>query len=136
MFDQKRYKLAAMKILALLILAIPTLWELYDDRNGETQREKKWDVVKRIILMLLCSYGAAALIDSSWITFFKSLALSFAIFFGWFDYLINLILGRKPWYSYLSKSPIDQKFISMNWRVRMGLRIVVFVTSIIIWIWN
>lgn len=122
--------------LALLILSLPTIWELWSERKGEDPKQKGRSMSVRALLMIVCSVIAAWIIGLNWLTFLKSLFLSFAIFFGFFDYAINLILGRKPWHSYLSKSPIDQKWSKVHWRWRMAIRGVVFVTAITIFLWK
>lgn len=124
-------------LLTILILCIPTVSEIIDDRNGETSEQKKKDVFVRAMLMMVSAGVATAIVQTSlnlWplvITYFKCWFLSFAIFFLFFDYLINLILGRKPWYSYLSKSPLDKLWSGWDWMFRMGIRIAVFIAALL-----
>lgn len=138
-----------MILLAILILSFPMDFELYRERKGEDPKTKGRSMSVRAMLMIICAGVATGIITPKiypwvtsvhlWpltITYLKCLFLSFAIFFLFFDYAINLILGRKPWYSYLSKSPLDKLWSKWDWRVRMAIRITVFTTSLIIFLWN
>lgn len=129
--------------LALLILTFPTDFELYRERNGEDPKKKGRSMTVRALLMSVCALGAAWILGLTWLVYFKCLLLSFAIFFLFFDYAVILILVHRgivelpkgeKWYTYLSKSPLDKLFAKVNWKVRMGIRVIVFITAIIIWI--
>lgn len=137
-----------MILLSILILSMPTIVELIDDRNGETPEQKKKDVRVRALLMIVCAGVVTAIVHPNvypWVTslhlwpltltYLKCLFLSFAIFFMFFDYAINLILGRKPWFSYLSESPIDRLWSKVNWRWRLAIKGVVFGIALI-WFLN
>lgn len=133
--------------LCCFILSVPTIWELWDDRKGETLQQKKWDVWKRALWMLIASSLVAFIrLDGSshptingalhyYLDVVTAYALSVAIFLLVFDYSINLILGRKPWYSYLSKSPLDKLWSGWNWKVRMVVRVAVFVGAMVWFYW-
>lgn len=141
-----------MILLSILILTFPTDWELFKERKGEDPKKKGQSMTVRGLLMIVCSVVSVILMHIHFsitdgvvdiglhihtlfsgllLMFIKCLFLSFAIFFGFFDYAINLILGRKPWYSYLSKSPIDKVWSKVNWRWRMAIRGVVFLVALV-----
>lgn len=138
-----------MILLIFLILSLPTAWELYDDRIGETLKQKKLDVLWRCL-----SFSSSAIV-SGWIIYgfhqtpfvyyLKAVVMSFAIFFLVFDYAIIIILVRRKivelpkgqkWYSYLSKSPLDKLWSGWDWKWRMAVRGAVFTISLIIYLWN
>lgn len=139
--------------LAFVILSIPTIYELWEDRHGETPDQKKKDVYKRVFLMSLASVIVGIIYAIAYATeinegikvyliyTLKAMLLTFAIFFMFFDYVVILILVHrgivelpkgKKWFSYLSKSPLDSVWSKWDWRLRMLIRGVVFVASIIV----
>lgn len=132
-------------VIAFFVLSIPTDWELWSERKGEDPKKKGRSMTVRALLMMICAAVATGIITPKiypWVTsvhlwpltltYLKCLFLSFAIFFVVFDYAINLILGRKPWFSYLSNSPMDRLFSKVNWKVRMGVRVIVFTGALIV----
>lgn len=124
-------------LICFSILSNPTAYELYVERKGEAMKSKRWSIFVRCAIIVVSVWVAAVFKNDDLLTdLLKSAALAFGIFFLVFDYAINLILGRKPWFSYLSKSPIDKKFSKVNWKVRMGVRIVIFVSSLTWFLWN
>lgn len=122
----------SLTLFSLGVLAIPTIYELWNEKKGEAMKSKKWSMFVRVVIAIGSVWVAAVFKnDTLWLDVLKSAALSFGIFFGWFDYLINLILGRKPWYSYLSKSPLDRLWNGWNWRLRMAIRVAVFAGALV-----
>jgi hypothetical protein len=80
----------------LLILLIPTIWEVIDDRKGDSN--KGFDVFMRVVL----GVAVALFFPNLYTAFFLSMALHFFLF----DYAINIVLGRRPWFSYLGKKGV------------------------------
>lgn len=129
-------------ILAFIILIIPTALELYNDRNGDT--DKSFDVVLRVLLMLGAAAGCLALHFSFWL----SLNLSVAIFFAFFDYIIAYILIKNGtlepprgvkyhWYSYTAKDGIVDNFkfwrkMKPGWK--LTIRLAYFTASLLIFL--
>src|SRR5688572_27572531 len=105
-------------ILSILFLALaaPLIWELWNDRKGEPKSDKREDVQTRIwlafmgtlVIGLYLRYIEREKLD--YMTFILSgSALSLSIHFLLFDYLINIILKKPDWFSYLGKtSAVDQ----------------------------
>lgn len=120
-----------MILLSILILTFPMDFELYRERKGEAPAHKRKSTKIRALLMIVCALIAAWIRGLTWLMYLKCLLLSFAIFFLVFDYAINLILGRKPWYSYLSDSPLDRLASKVDWRIRMAVRTIIFTASLI-----
>jgi hypothetical protein len=82
----------------ILILLIPVTWEVIDDRKGDSN--KGFDVFMRVSLGILCA-------TSRWFPNpYTAFILSMALHFFLFDYAINLVLGRQPWFSYLGKTGV------------------------------
>lgn len=131
----------ALVICLFLILTIPTDYELIKERKGEAMSHKKRSATVRALLMILAAAVVTAikvvirypLPTIIWLTYLKSLFLSFAIFFMFFDYSYNIMFhGKtKQWFNYLSKSPLDKLFGKVNWKVRMAIRVAVFVGALI-----
>lgn len=114
-------------------LLLPTLWEWWNDRKGDFNKTE--DVYYRGALMLavgvfpwLCGVNYLAAVNGS-----------LALFFLLFDYGINFILGRKPWFEYLSKSKVDKVvdeiMNAINWRGVMAIRIIYFGVAVFLYVW-
>jgi hypothetical protein len=133
-------------ITAILMLMVPTGWELANDANGD--KNKTRDVFVRVILMTL-----AGVLNFFWVTgkaVFDSIILSMGINFMVFDYAIAYWLIRQKakggpgieppkgttyhWFSYLSGSPFDSLWRNWNPWVRFTIRVVVLLTAIAIYI--
>ena len=118
------------EVLAMVLLLIPTAWELWDDRDKDVN--KALDVFVRCILVLA---GAVY----PWYIghgYQASIFLSGAIFFLFFDYLIHIImLRRRDWFSFLgTTSKIDRIKIWVKagaWG-RFAIRVTVF-TTVVVW---
>lgn len=125
-----------MILLSILILSLPTLYEIHNEKKGEPLKMKWLSMLVRVVIAAGSVWVAAVFKnDNLLLDLIKCGLLAFAIFFLFFDYAINLILGRKPWYSYLGKSPLDKLWSSWDWRWRMAIRGVVFCIALI-WFLN
>lgn len=127
-----------------LLLFIPLIWEIYNDRNGDAHQtrgffkrwnlsSKKVDVIGRIILALLLSFLNYII---NRVAIGKSIFLCGAIHFLFFDYIIAYILIQKRiikghWYSYMGSKGIDNfhtwKQISPN--IRFLIRLIIFIIA-------
>lgn len=124
-----------LSLVLFLILSIPTIYEIWNEKKGEPLKMKWLSMFVRVVIAIGSTWVAAVFKnDNLLLDLIKCGIMAFAIFFLTFDYVINIILGRKPWFSYLSKSPLDKLFGKVNWKVRMAIRLIVFITAIIIWI--
>ena len=121
------------EIIALILLTVPTVWELWDDRNGDFN--KKIDVWIRGALIVVFSMFAFLI---SLRNIVGCMALSAGIHFMFFDYGIAYILGHvKDWFSYLGeKGFVDNISFwkGMKPKYRFVVRLVVFVFSIMLYL--
>lgn len=127
-----------LSISLFLILSNPTAYELYVERKGEAMKSKRWSMFVRVVISLGSVWVAAVFKNELlWLDVLKSAALAFGIFFGFFDYLYNIIFHKRTrvWYEYLSKSPIDKVMGKVNWRWRMAVRAAVFVGAMVWFYW-
>lgn len=92
--------------LAIVLCLLPTIWEVWNDRNGETKKDKIRDVIVSVVL-----YAVVALVN--WKTFdvhpLKSLALTFGFRILVFDYAVQWLLIRHGvihghWFYYRGKT--------------------------------
>lgn len=129
------------KALVVLMLLIPTLWELYEDRKGDFNKTR--DVVVRYALAIL-----VGIIHFFWVTgkpVFDTVFLSMGINFLIFDYAIAYILIKSGkieaprgisyhWFFYLSHSPFDSLWYKWHPWVRFAVRVAVFGAALAIYI--
>ena len=131
-----------MTLLAIIILVLPTAWELFNDRAGDLNKAE--DVFVRAGLML----GAAAGCYMLGFNFWLSLNLTVAIYFAFFDYIISYILikngtlepprgVRYHWYSYTAKAGLVDNFkfwrnMKPGWK--LTIRLAYFAASLLIFL--
>ena len=123
-----------MELLFLILLCIPLIWELVDDKKGDIHPNNDWLI--RGGLMLLSSAIASYFTHRG---FVQSLFLSFAIFSLFFPYLYNIFNKKKPWYNYLSKTAILDKWeywSGIPWFARMFILLIVFGTAFTVYFWK
>lgn len=109
----------------LLLLLIPTAWEVIDDRKGDSN--KGFDVFMRVLLGIL----VARWFPNLYTAFFLSMALHFMLF----DYAINIVLKRQPWFAYLGKKGVVDQipfWRNLNPWVRFGIRVIVLIAAVIL----
>lgn len=123
-----------MEAIAALICVGPTVWEIINDRKGETKKDKVKDLLIAVIL-----YAGVALLNWKLIHIhpLKSIALMLAFRMLAFDYIIQWILIRRgiisgSWFSYTGKTARWDRWIAKvhPW-VRMVIRLVLFLSSTI-----
>lgn len=122
------------KVILLLVTSVPTLYEVYADRFGETRKGKRKDTLWLLI-------AAACLIGLSWWLFDFHPLWTGLLILVWrictFDYLVNLFLKR---YSEGHKdinvftftgntAYFDKLTAKVHWVLRLILRTAVFLAS-------
>jgi hypothetical protein len=80
-----------LEIFCILVLMIPMIWELWDDRNGD-DHVKNDDWILRGLLMAVCA--VFVFIINPLHNFFQGILLSIGIFAFAFPWLINYILFK------------------------------------------
>lgn len=121
-------------MITVVLCLLPTLWEIWNDRDGETKKDKTRDLLVSIVL-----YSVIALVNwkLSVTPVFKSLALSF----GWrllvFDYAIAYVLIRRgvivgKWWNYRGKTARWDRLISKaNPWILLVVRALVFLSALL-----
>lgn len=133
-------------MISILLLSLPLIWELWNDRNGDSHisrgfiklPSKKVDVIVRVILAFLVSLINYILYDKEII---KSISLSGAIHFLCFDYLIAYILIKRKiikgkWWSYMGSKGMDNIKLWKNIKpqYKFLIRLTIFVTILIFYL--
>jgi hypothetical protein len=136
--------------LAIIPLFLPLVYELIQDRNGESKRDKRQDWGARLMLVTIGAMG------NMWILrehvnyegwnfmrgLYSAMFLSFAIHLMLFDYLIVIILKKngvirpdaKP-FSYLGKTANYPKlWVKIGPWGRFSIRLLTLITAIIIYL--
>lgn len=117
----------------VFILAIPWIIEAYLDRHGETKEGKRKDT--------LASLGVALVLVVAGYYFLGSEPLKvLALLLGWrvliFDYLVTYLLIKNDvivgkWWDYCGKTAKwDQVVCKVNWKVRLSIRVLLFVAAL------
>lgn len=138
-----------MEITGIALLSAPLLWELDNDKNGDshlvgigfgwTIESKTLDIVFRCGIALLVSWVNWFIGNNG---FIQSLIMSGAIHFLLFDYIIVIILSKRQiitssakWYDYLGSKGMDTKewWASKHWTIRMAIKIAVFIIACVIY---
>lgn len=121
-----------LELIAFFALAVPTAWELIDDRVMD--HNKKMDVLTRGLLMMSVSILAWYLTGRHVLA---ALALTIGIHFLIFDYAVAYLLGVKEWFSFLgTTSDIDRLkwWRSMSPWKRFWLRFIFFTVSVVMYL--
>lgn len=125
-------------ILSFILLSVPTVWELYNDRNGDFN--KKADVLFRVLLIINAGLIVWGLFNRN---AFLSMNLSFAIHWLLFDYLIVIILNRNVyekkvhWFTHLGTSSAIDKlsfWVKLGPWGRFGVRVGYFVIALVLFL--
>jgi hypothetical protein len=121
-----------LEIIAVFALAVPTAWELIDDRVAD--HNKKMDVLTRGLLMMSVSILAWYLTGRHVLA---ALALTIGIHFLIFDYAVSYLLGVKEWFSYLGTTSWTDRLSwwrKMSAWQRFWLRFIFFSVSLIMYL--
>ena len=127
-------------LIAAIFCIFPTLWELYDDRNGETVKGKRRD-------FYLVSIGSIGIAVVNLILFDIRVTCSLLLILGIrmliFDYIINILLFTNgvsqsgKWFEYVGKTA---KFDQRDFWLRIGrwgrfsVRVLAFALSLLYFI--
>lgn len=123
-----------IEILGLIFLFSPVTWELVDDKKGDKHPNFDWTI--RGAIMLVSSVIASIITHRN---FPSSFFLSFGIFTFFFPYLYNIFNKKKPWYDYLSKTAIPDKWKLWSgspWYARMFILLIILGAAITVYFWN
>lgn len=122
-----------MKLILAFVLLLPTLFEAWTDRHGESKEGKTSDALWLGFVALLLSVGL-------WLLLSVQPLKTIALLLGWrllvFDYLTHALLIRNDvivgsWYNYTGKTSKWDKIISkVNWKVRLAVRTILFALSL------
>ena len=100
------------EILAISLLLIPTIWELWDDRKGDSNHS--FDIFVRIGWVVLSAIYPWYIGHSYWASIF----MAGGIFTIAFDYLENILnLRRRDWFSFLGTTA---KMDENKWWLKIG----------------
>lgn len=127
--------------ISLLALTIPYLWEIVNDRNGESYKEKVKDIIIRIFLAVLASLVGWYFIGANPI---KGVFLSLAFHWLLFDYTITTVLikrgvieTKESAFSYVGKTSAMDKnkfWVKLGGWGRFIVRLIVFGVATIIYL--
>ena len=124
-----------LEIFCILLLILPTVWELINDRKGDAHPNNDW--MYRGLLMLLAS-GAVAIIHPEK-NFIQCFLLSFGVFAFFFTYLVNIVhlcygvTEDRKWWNHLSKNAFPdniQMWADTPWYGRMFILAVILLVGI------
>lgn len=119
----------ALEIIAFLVLLLPIVWEVRDDRHGDPDKTK--DVIIRATMMVTIGL-LAALLRGDYKHPFDEMFMSFALFFLLFDYAMAVVL-KKP-LGYLGTTSKMDRFklwVKIGPMGRFAVRLAVFAGALI-----
>lgn len=117
----------------IFLFALPSVYEAWTDREGETRSQKVKDALILIAVGLLMTVLA-------WLFLHVQILKSIALLLAWrlliFDYLVSYLLIRNGvivghWFSYNGKTAWFDRLVSrVNPVVRLAVRVIVFLAAI------
>lgn len=134
-----------LDIIGIFILSIPLLWEINNDKNGDAHisrgflswTSKKVDVLARLALAFA---GGAINTILNDINIYKSVFISGAIHFFFFDYIIAYILIKKGiiighWFSYTGSKGMDNTKLwkDLSPTRKFILKLIILIIAIIVY---
>lgn len=117
---------------------LPTVWEVYNDRNGESKRGKVKDALIVAVIWIVISGGFLWLLGTPIVS---SIVLLIGIRVMFFDYAVQYVLIKRHiitghWFSYTGKTARWDKMIAkINPWLRFAIRVVVFAGAVAFWIY-
>jgi hypothetical protein len=126
-----------MTALSILLLALPLLYHLHNDRNGERKDEKAGDIILVSALALIAAVVGYYISGKPII---DGLLLAWGIHFAVFDYAIVYILKKRgvietkeSWYEYLGSSYTDDVLRQFTPWQRLIMKAVVLGVAVVIY---
>lgn len=122
------------EIIAVLLLCVPLIWELIDDKKGDIHPNNDWII--RGGLMLIASGLTLLFVDRG---FFQALSFSFGIFSLFFPYLYNIFNKKKPWWNYLNNTAFPDNWEIWRltpWPARIFILAIVFGIGLSLYFWE
>jgi hypothetical protein len=123
----------------IFITLLPTLFEVWQDRNGETSKDKVKDALWLVVGSLTIAWVSHYFGQNMMAVLMLIVVWRIAVF----DYLVTYVLYKrrviespeaKKWWSYTGKtSKIDQLLSKIDWRWRLGVRIVFLILSVYVY---
>lgn len=140
-----------MEVIYQLLLMLPTIVEIADDKRGDTHADRK-DIYLRIgltVSMALIVSALHGLISERWIIFWRlipmCLALSTGYFIGFFSYGVNFVqrhlTEREDWWAHLSDNPKvfpdnNKIWRKIGWQGRMIVSLGLFLLTLTYYIYG
>lgn len=121
-------------MLSNLLLAIPTIFEIFTDTAEfrKNIRDKKGqDTIIRGLLMILVALLDCLFVNKD-VSFWQSLFLSFGIFVMFFDYVMGMILTKNPFFLGTT-SQTDRFWSFIPWYCGLLVRGTVFAIAVILY---
>lgn len=119
----------------LFVTLLPTLFEVWNDRNGEGKKSKVKDGIWLVV-------GSALIAGGAWWLGYRPLPV-IGLILGWrvliFDYLTHIFLKEFSkshenieWWSYTGKTTYwwDQLIAKISWKLRLAVRVLIFAATI------
>ena len=125
------------EIETIALMFLPTIWEVWNDRNGESKKDKVKDAIITAVMWLILVSVARWLFVTPVV---GSLALLIGIRIMFFDYLVQYVLIKRHvivghWFTYTGKTAKwDRMIAKINPWVRFALRVAIFSGMIFIYI--
>lgn len=122
-----------MTTLYYFLCLLPTAWEVFDDRKGETKKGKRRDA---FITLAMCL--ALAMLSNFMQLPWYSVAMVLVWRFLLFDYAINYVLNRNEvihapkWWDYSGKTAAFDKWNvweNLNWVLKAVIKVAVFIAA-------
>lgn len=125
-----------MILTSIILLTLPLLWHLWNDRNGDAPSDKTMDIFIVSLIAVAAAVIGFFLSDQAII---DGLILAWAIHFFAFDYAINYVLYRRgviensDWFGYLGKSYTDDVLRQWSPWTRFWIKLVQLIVAIVIY---
>lgn len=126
--------------LLILVLAAPTAWALWDDRNGDVHPNNDLITISWLTLAACFLVAGVDPLTVYWLDTLRCLTLSVALYVAVFPYAVNYILikrgvinARAKWYDHLSKTAWPDRtgwWQATPWYARMFFALVIFLAAL------
>lgn len=124
-------------LIYIILLSLPTLYAVYEDRNGDKHPNHDWTYI--LVIMVICSTVVALTDDRTtyWLSFVRAFLMSFSIYVLLFNWLINYVLWKRgvvelrkgvKWYNHFNKTSWPDRWMVWNtarWWQRVFIQLLV-----------